>query len=174
MSRIIAASGSQRVSVADLDLDPLGIVDINTDFWYHAQNRSCFSFFETYQTGFKALAYGEGLVIDKWSSTMGLAGETTAAMNTDHQGMTRFEDQNDPNYRLLRNALAYTIRQINTEGKVNKSRTYSIFLTQSHSREAGTNRSRARIRLRSCLQTQRQREEIWKIHGRQSRGFRII
>ncbi|KAH9907305.1 WD40-repeat-containing domain protein [Xylariomycetidae sp. FL2044] len=53
--------------------------------------------------------YAEKLVVEKFSATLGYSNEEIAAMDADHRHVCKFDNNLDPNYRKLRNALCTAV-----------------------------------------------------------------
>ncbi|KAK5989535.1 Vegetative incompatibility HET-E-1-like protein [Cladobotryum mycophilum] len=79
---------------------------INDEFRQFSGEVELWSFYETQKIsthGFNVL------VVDPESATLGYREEKQIPMNADHRSISKFDSPSDPNYLILRNALASTI-----------------------------------------------------------------
>lgn len=88
--------------VRDLIPNSSALTEMNDAFRHYALDLRLWSFYET-----KPVVMGptSRIIVEKSSSTLDYPNEEIAAMNADHRHVCRFESPDDPNYRLLRNAL---------------------------------------------------------------------
>ncbi|KAK2882748.1 hypothetical protein FQN49_000060 [Arthroderma sp. PD_2] len=93
------------------------ITAINDEFGRCCDDLELWSFYETAR-----LSPLGSLVVDKDSATLGYTNEKSRPLNGDHRSICKFDSPEDPNYRVLREALAYTVDRILTSGpKVGKT-----------------------------------------------------
>lgn len=106
LSKILQVSSGARPFVNDLHRNSLATQSINEEFPHYCQDLQLYSFYETLPTSY---GIGKSLVVDKDLATLGYSNERTAYLNANHREVCKFSDQNDPNYRTIRNALASSI-----------------------------------------------------------------
>jgi len=103
LQNMLSVTLGKKQFVKDLTPNSDRLAAINDAFRHVAQNLRLWSFYET-------LRMGNRLVVDKESATMGYHNEEIAAMmNADHRQVCKFKTPNDPNYKMLRNALVTAI-----------------------------------------------------------------
>lgn len=95
--------------VTDLIPNSNALTEINDAFRHYALDLHLWSFYETLPVKAKLL---NRIVVEKMSSTLGYPNEEIAAMNADHRHVCKFKSRDDPNYRLLRNALHTAVDMI--------------------------------------------------------------
>lgn len=93
------------------------ITSINDSFRHIADDVHLCSFYETVPSRIGPLNV---IVVDRGSSTLGYPKERYSPINADHRGVCKFDSPDDPNYRLLRNALSLTVETALSEGKSNE------------------------------------------------------
>ncbi|CAM1506290.1 Fc.00g059310.m01.CDS01 [Cosmosporella sp. VM-42] len=101
---ILQASSISRLYIGDLQPDSGSIQSINDDFRHYSDNLSLWSFYET-----QKLSLGRFLskvIVDHESAVLGYPGERQMPINADHRSICKFESPEDPNYLIIRNALA--------------------------------------------------------------------
>lgn len=98
---------SERAYVGDLESTSQELRTINDQFRHYTTNLKLFSFYETLNS-----SYLGGLIVDSESAVLGYPGETQIRINADHRSICKFESPRDPNYILLRNALALTMVEL--------------------------------------------------------------
>ena len=103
LSLFLKLTPGARPFVKDLHRDSLEIQSINDEFPHHSEHLQLVSFYESLPI------FGQSLVVDKESATMGYANERAECLNADHRNVCKFAAQTDPNYRTIRNAMAFTI-----------------------------------------------------------------
>ena len=106
LTKILYVSSGARPFVADLHRNSLATQSINDEFPQHCQNLQLYSFYESLPTNY---GVGKSLVVDKDLATLGYANERTAYLNANHREVCKFGSQSDPNYQIVRNALAAAI-----------------------------------------------------------------
>ncbi|KAL8944383.1 MAG: hypothetical protein Q9211_000617 [Gyalolechia sp. 1 TL-2023] len=104
LKRILQASHSgSHLYLDDLQKDSPAIQEINDEFRHCAGNLQLYSFFETKPMNFGMLT--DIIIVKKTSAIMGLPGERTAHLDSDHRGVGKFDSAEDPNFVTVRNAL---------------------------------------------------------------------
>jgi WD40 repeat protein len=106
LTKILNLSAGQRPFVTDLHRNSLATQSINDEFPNHCQELQLYSFYETLPTNY---GVGKSLVVDKDLATLGYSNERTAYLNANHREVCKYSTSNDPNYLIVRNALAATI-----------------------------------------------------------------
>ena len=103
LENMLTLTWGRKPFVKDLLPDSDTLTEINDAFRHYAPDLKLWSFYETLpiRTGLM----NNKLVVEKLSSILGYPNEEVAAMNADHRHVCKFESPEDPNYRLLRNAL---------------------------------------------------------------------
>jgi WD40 repeat protein len=105
LTKFLNISG-QRPFVGDLHRNSLATQSINDEFPHHCQELQLYSFYETLPTSY---GVGKSLVVDKDLATLGYNNERTAYLNASHRDVCKYSASTDPNYLIVRNALASTI-----------------------------------------------------------------
>ncbi|KAJ5261335.1 hypothetical protein N7478_011930 [Penicillium angulare] len=93
-----------RGYVDDLEPNSHAIQVINDGFRHLSAEIELWSFYET-----QNMRFFSSLIVDSESATIGSHGEKQIPMTADHRSICRFETPEDPNYILLRNALASAV-----------------------------------------------------------------
>ncbi|KAL8790816.1 MAG: hypothetical protein Q9213_000440 [Squamulea squamosa] len=106
LTKILNITSGQRPFVTDLHRNSLATQSINDEFPQYSQDLQLFSFYETLPTSY---GVGKSLVVDKDLAILNYANERTAYLNANHRDVCKYANQNDPNYKTVRNALASTI-----------------------------------------------------------------
>ncbi|KAF0316744.1 vegetative incompatibility protein HET-E-1 [Colletotrichum asianum] len=102
LENIITVAWGKKPFVRDLTPNSATLTEINDSFRHYAPELRLWSFYETLPVKAKVL---NKIVVDKLSSTLGYPNEEIAAMNADHRHVCKFENEADPNYKTLRNAI---------------------------------------------------------------------
>ena len=113
LNNILRAAYSSRAYVVDLGRGSGAIQAINDDFRQYSGTIDLWSFYETQKLNVKVFST---LIVDKDSATLGYREEKQMPINADHRSICKFDSPTDPNYRILRNALASTVHSINGLG----------------------------------------------------------
>lgn len=108
LSNILNITYSSRAYVSDLKRGSDAIKSINHDFSKHSKDIDLWSFYETQKLNIGVFRV---LIVDPDSATLGYRKEKCIPLNADHRSICKFEAPNDPNYILIRNALAVTINR---------------------------------------------------------------
>ncbi len=121
LTRILNVSLTPRPFVIDLHRNSLATQSIYEEFPHYCQDLQLFSFYETLPS---SPIMGKSLVVDKDLAILGYANERTALLHADHRGVCKYAARRDPNYLVVRNALASLIdgfRRRATTSKINLS-----------------------------------------------------
>ena len=118
LTKILNISPGPRPFVLDLHRNSLATQSINDEFPHHSKDLKLFSFYETLPT---SLLVGKGLVVNKDLATLGYSNERTAYLSADHHGVCKYATKRDPNYLIVRNALASIIDDFRTYATTSKS-----------------------------------------------------
>jgi hypothetical protein len=111
LSTILRASHSgNRPFVVDLRHESPAIQAINDEFRHYEANLQLYSFFETKPTSFGGIK--EKIIVKKSSAIIGYPREHQESLNADHRGMCKFDSPLDPNFIVVKNALAVTLDRI--------------------------------------------------------------
>ena len=113
LSNILQITYSSRPYVTDLERGSEAIQSINDEFRNYTADLNLWSFYET-----QALKIGilSSVIVDPDSATLGYPEEKQMPMNADHRSICKFDTLTDPNYVILRNALASTVDDISKQG----------------------------------------------------------
>lgn len=110
LRNILQMAWGSKPYVDDLAPDSAILTAMNDDFRVYAYDLHLWSFFETVpMTGLNRL------VVDKVSATLGFGNEEVSFMDADHRNVCKFRNQQDPNYRKLRNSLCSAIDMVKTD-----------------------------------------------------------
>ncbi|KAL8845694.1 MAG: hypothetical protein Q9221_009152 [Calogaya cf. arnoldii] len=117
LTKILNVTSGQRPFVTDLHRNSLATQSINDEFPQYSRDLQLFSFYETLPTSY---GVGKSLVVDKDLAILNYVNERTAYLNANHRDVCKYTNQNDPNYKTVRNALASTIDGLRTTRTVSK------------------------------------------------------
>ncbi|KGO68203.1 hypothetical protein PITC_038700 [Penicillium italicum] len=98
-----------RAYVGDLEPNSGAIQVINDEFRHFSVGLELWSFYET-----QNMKLFSSLIVDPESAVLGYREEKQIPMTADHRSICKFDTPEDPNYALLRNALASTVSKIAT------------------------------------------------------------
>ncbi|KAF5017592.1 hypothetical protein F66182_10456 [Fusarium sp. NRRL 66182] len=98
-----------RAYIGDLEPNSTAIQVINDEFRHLSEGLELWSFYET-----QKMKYFSSPIVDPESAVLGYREEKQILMAADHRTICKFESPQDPNYVLLRNALASTMSQVTT------------------------------------------------------------
>lgn len=111
LDNVLAAPGWGKKSyVADLMPDSPSLAMINNQFRKFAPRLKLWSFRETLST--KRAGFLNQLVVKLDSASLGFPSEAVVNMDADHRHVCKFKSPDDPNYKLLRNALQEAVSMI--------------------------------------------------------------
>ena len=110
LSRIIRImpSSTTRPFLNDLQPDSAFIQTINEEFPQYCQELELHSF---YETDVMNLGFKKTHVVPKTSAILGYPNERTNYLQGNHREIVKFQDEDDVNFRSLRNTIASSIRQ---------------------------------------------------------------
>lgn len=106
LTRMLTLSSGSRPFVKDLHRSSLATQSINDEFPQYCQDLQLYSFYETMPT---SIGMSKSMVVDKDLAILGYANERTSYLDANHRGVCKFDSTSDPNYRTIRNTLAYAI-----------------------------------------------------------------
>jgi len=109
LNNILQMTYSSRAYVADLERGSGAIQSINDEFRNYSADVVLWSFYETQVLKMGLLS---SLIVDPDSATLGYPDEKQMPMNADHRSICKFDTTRDPNYVIVRNALASTVDSI--------------------------------------------------------------
>lgn len=98
-----------RPYIGDLEPNSGAIQVINDEFRHFSAGLELWSFYET-----QNMKLFSSLIVNPESAVLGYREEKQIPMTADHRSICKFDTPEDPNYALLRNALASTVRKIST------------------------------------------------------------
>lgn len=113
LNNILHMTYSSRAYVAELERGSGAIQSINDEFRKYSADIVLWSFYETQMLKLGLLS---SLIVDPDSATLGYPDEKQMPMNADHRSICKFDTTTDPNYVILRNALASTVDSITKRG----------------------------------------------------------
>ncbi|KAJ6790358.1 hypothetical protein PWT90_08554 [Aphanocladium album] len=99
-----------RPYVGDLSPSSSAIQVINDEFRHVSADLGLWSFYET-----QHMKMFGSLIVEPESALLGYREENQVPMAADHRSICKFDTASDPNYTLLRNALASTVSVASTE-----------------------------------------------------------
>ena len=114
LNNILHFAYSSRAYVADLERGSGAVQSINDEFRNYSIDIDLWSFYETQKLKIGVIST---LIVDPDSATLGYPGERQMPVNADHRSICKFDTPTDPNYVMLRNALASTVQIISNLGK---------------------------------------------------------
>lgn len=117
LNNILHIAYSSRAYVADLERGSGAVQSINDEFRNYSADMDLWSFYETQKLKIGVLST---LIVDPESATLGYREEKQMPMNADHRSICKFETETDPNYVILRNALASTAQSVSKSGKAHR------------------------------------------------------
>lgn len=98
-----------RAYVGDLERNSEAVQVINDEFRHFSASLELWSFYET-----QNMKFFSSLIVDPQSAVLGYREEKQIPMTADHRSICKFDTPEDPNYTLLRNALASTVKKMAT------------------------------------------------------------
>lgn len=110
LSDIMHVVYSSRAYVADLKRSSWAIQTINDEFRNYSADIDLWSFYETQKLTIGGVF--SKLIVDPDSAVLGYRDEKQMPMNADHRSICKFDSIADPNYKIVRNALASTVDDI--------------------------------------------------------------
>lgn len=116
LNNILHFAYSSRAYVADLERGSGAVQSINDEFRNYSADVDLWSFYETQKLKIGILST---LIVDPDSATLGYREEKQIPMNADHRSICKFETPTDPNYVVIRNALASMVQTTSNLGRAN-------------------------------------------------------
>ena len=113
LNDILHIAYSSRAYIADLKRGSGAIQSINDEFRKYSADVDLWSFYETQKL---SMGVFSKLIVDPDSATLGYREEKQMPVNADHRSICKFQTPIDPNYVILRNALASTVNSISKLG----------------------------------------------------------
>ena len=113
----VLSIGGARPFVEDLHRNSLATQSINEEFPNYCQELKLVSFYETLPT------FGIGLIVEQDQATLGYANERREFLNANHRDVCKYDSQDDPNYKTVRNALASILSEFQDVQTMHKQRT---------------------------------------------------
>ena len=116
LRNILKITYGRKSYVDELLRDSRSIWSVNDSFRHYADNLHLWSFYETWNSN---LVVKNAIVVDRNSATLGYANEHVWPLEADHRSICKFDDQSDPNYKILRDCFLKSIEAIEVAGNVN-------------------------------------------------------
>lgn len=116
LTKILHMSGA-RPFIHDLHRNSLATQSINNEFPQYCQDLQLFSFYETLLTNY---IVSKGLIINKDLTVLGYLNKRLVYINANHREICKYPSQTDPNYLIIRNALASTITSFRNHDTISK------------------------------------------------------
>ncbi|GAB1318190.1 NACHT and WD domain-containing protein, variant [Madurella fahalii] len=105
LNNILAATSivaQPKTYIAALERQSPVIQDINEVFGHQCEDLALVSFYETLPT---RLMFAKLIIVEKDSAVLGYANEMSASMNADHNTISKYENEFDPNFVKLKDTL---------------------------------------------------------------------
>ena len=116
LRNILKITYGRKNYVDELLRDSRSIWSVNDSFRHYANDLHLWSFYETLNSNF---VVKKAIVVDRNSATLGYPNENHGPLEADHRSICKFDDQSDPNYKILRNCFVKSIEAIEVAGNVN-------------------------------------------------------
>ena len=113
LNNLLDLASSSRAYIADLTRGSAALQSFNDEYRDYSDDVCLWSFYETQKLRIGPL---NKLIVDPGSATLGYRKEKQMPMNADHRSICKFETPKDPNYVIIRNALASTVQVISKSG----------------------------------------------------------
>ncbi|KAL5352746.1 hypothetical protein ACLOAV_002694 [Pseudogymnoascus australis] len=110
MLKNLLKAAYDRAYVGDLEPNSGAVQVINDEFRHFSADLELWSFYET-----QHMKLFSSLIVDPESAVLGYREEKQIPMTADHRSICKFDTPEDPNYALLRNALASTVSKVATK-----------------------------------------------------------
>ncbi|KAH6649470.1 hypothetical protein F5144DRAFT_588178 [Chaetomium tenue] len=107
LENMLAVGWGKKPFVTELTPNSAVLSAINDTFRHFAPELWLWSFYETLPM--RGAGFISRIIVDKHSGTLGYPKEEITGMEADHRQVCKFESPADPNYKLLRNALATAV-----------------------------------------------------------------
>ncbi|KFA66678.1 hypothetical protein S40285_09198 [Stachybotrys chlorohalonatus IBT 40285] len=113
LNRILQTTvvSNSKQYIAELGRNSLSLQKLNEQFRHIAPKLQVVSFYETRPTPI-GLKNTRLMILEKDSSVLGYPGETSKALDADHNGVCKYDSPNDPNYIAVRNILKSIVSKI--------------------------------------------------------------
>lgn len=111
-TKILNLASGNRPYVMDLHRNSQITQSMNDEFPTLCEGLQLYSFYETMPT---SLGATKAIIVQRDMATLGYSNERTAYLNADHRHVVKFLNQEDVNYRTVRNALAASIHSFRHE-----------------------------------------------------------
>lgn len=128
LNNLLQAASMSRAYVADLERGSSAIQAINDEFRNYSQGVELRSFYETQKL---KLGMVNMLVVDPESAVLGYPEEKQMPMNADHRSICKFETPKDPNYVILRNALASTVQAVSISCRFMRMKSAAVIVADT-------------------------------------------
>lgn len=115
LENMLTVAWGKKPFVADLMPNSEALTAINDTFRHFSPGLRLWSFYETLPV--RAAGIMSRLVVERHSATLGYHNEEIAAMDADHRHLCKFDSPEDPNYKLVRNALLTAVDLIRADLK---------------------------------------------------------
>jgi WD40 repeat protein/pimeloyl-ACP methyl ester carboxylesterase len=109
LKNILHMASTNRAYIDDLDRNSGAIQSLNDEFRNFSGQVKLWSFYETQKLN---VGMTSRLIVDPDSAILGYKEEIQIPMNADHRSICKFDSPTDPNYIIIRNALASTVDDI--------------------------------------------------------------
>ncbi|KAK3291007.1 uncharacterized protein B0H64DRAFT_411125 [Chaetomium fimeti] len=133
LESMLAVGWGKKPFLGDLTPNSTVLSAINDTFRHFAPELRLWSFYET--VPMRGVGFISRIVVDKHSGTLGYPKEEITAMDADHRQVCKFESPADPNYKLLRNALATAVDLIRATSRSGQGQLSQAHLSPRESRE---------------------------------------
>ncbi|KAM7192873.1 hypothetical protein V8F20_008670 [Naviculisporaceae sp. PSN 640] len=124
LENMLTVAWGKKPFVTDLMPNSEALTNINDTFRHFSPALRLWSFYETLPV--RAAGIMSRLVVERHSATLGYHNEEIAAMDADHRHLCKFDSPEDPNYKLLRNALLTAVDLVRAD-----TRTESFEIAES-------------------------------------------
>jgi hypothetical protein len=108
--RIVGTNG--RPAITTLLQNSTLVQSINDEFPHYCEDLHLISFYETTPTN---LGTFKKLIVEKSSAILGYPNERAGFLYADHREMSKFDSDQDPNYRTIRDAIATFLDDLRTQ-----------------------------------------------------------
>ncbi|KAI0129556.1 hypothetical protein BJ170DRAFT_616746 [Xylariales sp. AK1849] len=112
LHNMLTVAWGAKPFVNDLLPNCSNLAEINDAFRHYAQDLQLWSFYETLPVRAKVTSK---LVVEKYSATLGYNNEEISSLDADHRHVCKFDNESDPNYKKLRNALCTAVDLVRAE-----------------------------------------------------------
>ena len=113
LKNILRITYGRKNYINELLRDSRSIWSVNDSFRHCADDLQLWSFYETLNSN---LLVKDAIVVDRNSATLGYAKEHVWPLEANHRNICKFDDRNDPNYKVLRSCFCKSIEAIESAG----------------------------------------------------------